>query len=125
MIINPVTMRSTLKARGRHAASASIMIIPPMFSAPDQYRFAAPRERTSDQENRQRFAKQHRNNAAGRVFAAKASAAAGVDARFVTALSTKRNQTSEPGKYPGPLRSRQKFEMLRLKDQRHSTLVIS
>jgi hypothetical protein len=94
-----------------------------MFSAPDKYRVAAPRERTSDQENRQRFAKQHRNNAAGRVFAANASVA-GVDARFVTALSTKQNQT-EPGKYPGPLRSRQKFEMLGLKDQRHSTLVIS
>jgi hypothetical protein len=66
----------------------------------------------SYQENRQRFAKQHRNNAAGRVFAATASAA-GVDAGFVTALSTKRNQTSEPGKYPGPLRWRQKFQMLR------------
>jgi hypothetical protein len=88
------------------------MIIPPMFSAPNQYRVAAPRERMSDQENRRRFAKQHRNNAAAGVFAAKASTA-GVDAGFVTALSTRRNQTSEPGKYPGPLRWRQKFQMLR------------
>jgi hypothetical protein len=53
----------------------------------------------SRQENRQRFAKQHRNNAAGKVFAAKVSMA-GVDAGFVTALPTKRNQTREPENTP-------------------------
>jgi hypothetical protein len=74
-----------------------------MFGAPDQYRVAAPRERMSYQENRQCFAKQHRNNAAGKVFAAKVSTA-GVDPAFVTALSTKPNQTSAPGRHPGPLR---------------------
>jgi hypothetical protein len=31
MIINPVMMRSTLNARGAHAAIVSIMIIPPSF----------------------------------------------------------------------------------------------
>jgi hypothetical protein len=70
-----------------------------MFGAPDQYRVAAPRESMSHQENRQHFAKQHRNNAAGRVFAAKASTA-GVDAGSITALSKKRHDTSEPGKIP-------------------------
>jgi hypothetical protein len=29
IIINPVTIRSTLKARGAHAASFSIMYVPP------------------------------------------------------------------------------------------------
>src|SRR5229473_324507 len=123
MIINPVMMRSTLKARGRHAASASIMIIPPMFGAPDQYRVAAPRERMSYQENRQRFAKQHRNNAARRVFAAKVSTA-GVDARFVTALSTKRNQQGSRENIPA-LFVRDGNSKCFAWDQRHSTLVIS
>jgi hypothetical protein len=31
MIINPVTMRSTLKARGANGANFSIMIVSPLF----------------------------------------------------------------------------------------------
>jgi len=45
-------------------------MFPPSFDAPDSYRVVALRKRMSLKENRRRFAKQHRNNAVGKVFAA-------------------------------------------------------
>jgi hypothetical protein len=50
MIINPVTIRSTLKARGAHAANFSIMTVSPSVEAPNSYRVAALRERISPEE---------------------------------------------------------------------------
>jgi hypothetical protein len=68
------------------------MIVSPIsFDAPDSYRVAVLRKRISPEENRQRFAKQHRNNAAGKVFAATIMPA-DADAGSATALSTTTKQ---------------------------------
>jgi hypothetical protein len=70
-------IRSTLKARGAHAAIFSIMLVPPeVLNALDSYRVAALRESAPPKQNQQLFAKQHRNNFARRVFAARPVTAA-------------------------------------------------
>src|SRR5712664_857933 len=79
------------------------LLFPQVFDAPNSYRVAALRERISLQRNWRRLAKQHRNNAVGKVFAATAMPA-DADARSVTAPS-KRNQGKGPGGCPGPLSS--------------------
>jgi hypothetical protein len=76
MIINPVMMRSTLKARGAHGASFSIMMFPPKdFDVSDSYRVAAFRGRIAAREISAGFAGQHGNKTVGVVFAAAICAA--------------------------------------------------
>src|SRR6266404_1021131 len=71
MIINPVMMRSALKARGVHAAMVSFMKAP---SSPRRrlnwYRVAALRESFDVRRNLARFRRAARNNAVGQVYAA-------------------------------------------------------
>jgi hypothetical protein len=44
------------------------LLSPKKLNASDSYLVVAHRERTQREENRKRFAKQHRNNAAGKVL---------------------------------------------------------
>src|SRR4051812_24692804 len=59
MMSSPVTMRSTLRARGVHAASVSFMVVPPVEVARKSYRVAPPRESCSPPRIAGAFAKQH------------------------------------------------------------------
>jgi len=64
MIINPVMIRSTLKARGAHDVS------PKILDVSDSYRVAALRGRIATREISAAFAGQHGNKTVGVVFGA-------------------------------------------------------
>jgi hypothetical protein len=82
-----------------------MIVSPQLLEASDSYRVVALRESTSPRENRLRFAKQHRNNAVGRVFTAAAipahaNARSGIKARpkdkgreMVAALISRNSKT--------------------------------
>jgi hypothetical protein len=83
MIINPVMIRKTLNARGAHAAIVSVMMVSPVALI----RFVTrhdPGEKHFAATNLRLCAKQYRNNAVGKVFAATAASGRRVNERINT-----------------------------------------
>jgi hypothetical protein len=68
MIINPVMMRSTLRARGAHAAIVSVMNVSPGMSRDIGIASKPSRKADRHKKNWGIFARQQRNNADAEVF---------------------------------------------------------
>src|SRR3954447_23456169 len=70
MMSSPVTMRSTLRARGVHAASVSFMVVPPNLSHAQVVSRCGFQGKRNAFKNCARLRKAAWNNASGKVFAA-------------------------------------------------------
>jgi hypothetical protein len=76
-------------------------LFPLRCDACNSYRVAASRESISPQENRRRFAQQHRNNVIGKVFAAMAVAAVAETSGNIAAVRGVQRK-ERPGNIPAP-----------------------